>query len=96
MLILEQFSGFDWDEGNQGKNWQKHRVSDLECEEVFFNQPLIAFHDIEHSEEEERYYVLGRTDRGRRLFVVITPRGDKLRVISARDMTKRERAYYPA
>jgi uncharacterized DUF497 family protein len=62
---------------------------------IFFNQPLFVFLDTEHSEEEQRYYVLGRTDRGRRMFVVFTPRGDKIRVISAREMTKRERAFYP-
>lgn len=95
MLNLEQFTGFDWDEGNRGKNWEKHGVSDSECEQVFFNQPLYVFTDAEHSEEEQRYYVLGRTDEGRRLFVVLTPRGDRIRVISAREMTKRERAFYP-
>ena len=95
MLIFEQFICFDWDEGNRGKNWSKHRVSDVECEQVFFNQPLLVFLDEEHSEEEQRYYVLGRTDRGRCLFMVFTPRGDKIRVISAREMTNRERAFYP-
>lgn len=95
MLTLEQFTGFDWNEGNRGKNWEKHGVTDSECEQVFFNQPLFVLADTEHSEEEHRYYVLGRTDRGRRLFVVFTPRGDKIRVISAREMTKRERAFYP-
>ncbi len=84
MLFLEQFRRFDWDEGNQGKNWEKHRVSDLECEQVFFNQPLLVFSDESHSEQEQRYYVLGRTDSGRRLFVVFRPRADKIRVISAR------------
>jgi uncharacterized DUF497 family protein len=95
VLIFEQFICFDWNEGNRGKNWSKHRVSDAECEQVFFNQPLLVFLDEEHSEEEQRYYVLGRTDRGRCLFMVFTPRGDKIRVISAREMTKRERAFYP-
>ena len=95
MLTLEQFTGFDWDTGNQGKNWEKHGVTDSECEQVFFNQPLFVYADTEHSEEEQRYYVLGRTDRRRRLFVVFTPRGDKIRVISAREMTKSERAFYP-
>jgi uncharacterized DUF497 family protein len=95
MLTLEQFSGFDWDDGNQGKNWEKHGVTDSESEQVFFNQPLLVFFDTGHSEDELRYYVLGRTDRGRRLFVVFAPRGDKIRVISAREMTKRERAFYP-
>jgi uncharacterized DUF497 family protein len=95
VFTLDRFTGFDWDEGNRGKNWEKHQVSDSECEQVFFNQPLLLFPDVEHSEEEQRYYVLGRTDRGRRLFVVLTPRGDMIRIISARDMTKRERAFYP-
>jgi len=94
VLILEQFTGFDWDEGNRNKNWEEHRVSDAECEQVFFNQPLLISPDMEHSEAEERYYIFGRTDQGRRLFVVVTPRQDKLRVISARDMTKHERAWY--
>ena len=95
MPIFEQFIGFDWDEGNRGKNWDKHRVSDLECEQVFFNQPLLVFSDEKHSDEEQRYYILGRTDQGRRLFVVFTPRADRIRIISAREMTKRERVYYP-
>ena len=95
MLIFEQFIGFDWDEGNRGKNWDRHQVSDSECEQIFFNQPLLVFPDEEHSEEEQRYYVLGRTDQGRRLFVVFTPRRGKIRVISAREMTMRERAFYP-
>ena len=43
MLIFEQFTGFEWDEGNRGKNWDKHRVFDSECEQVFFNQPLLVF-----------------------------------------------------
>jgi uncharacterized DUF497 family protein len=95
VLILEKFSGFEWDEGNSRKNLEKHNVSDSECEQVFFNQPLLIFFDEEHSEIEQRYYVLGRMDKGRRLFVVFTPRKDKIRVISARDMTKKERGFYP-
>jgi hypothetical protein len=52
-LIFEQFTGFNWDEGNRGKNWDKHQVSDSECEQVFFNQPLLVFSDEKHSEEEQ-------------------------------------------
>jgi hypothetical protein len=88
---LRRCTGFEWDEGNAGKNWEKHRVSDGECEQVFFNQPLVALPDSEHSELEDRILVLGKTDSGRRLFVVCTVRGDLIRLISARDMTKRER-----
>jgi uncharacterized protein len=91
---LRGCTGFEWDDGNSGKNWEKHRVSDGECEQVFFNQPLVALPDAEHSEREHRILVLGKTDSGRRLFVVCTPRRDLIRVISAREMTKREREAY--
>jgi hypothetical protein len=94
MLHLDQFTGFEWDEGNRTKNWTKHRVSHEECEQVFFNEPLLVFFDAEHSEAEDRFYVLGKTDGGRRLFVVCTPRDRLLRVISARDMTRAERRRY--
>ncbi|MCD5397769.1 BrnT family toxin [candidate division NPL-UPA2 bacterium] len=94
MKVLSEFIGFNWDERNKDKNWVKHKVSDLECEEVFFNIPLTVFPDKTHSDTENRYYVLGRTNRGRFLFVVFTRRGDKIRVISAREMTKKERRYY--
>jgi uncharacterized protein len=96
MLVLGEFQGFQWDDGNRDKNWTKHRVTDVECEQIFFNQPLLVFADTEHSEEEQRYYVLGRTDSGRRLFLVFTPREQWIRVISAREMTKEERRRYPA
>ena len=69
----------------------KHKVSDAECEEVLFNIPLVVFPDKEHSESEKRYYALGSTDMDRLLFLVFTVRRDRMRVISARDMTKKER-----
>ena len=95
MLILGEFIGFDWDEGNRGKNWRLHDVTDVECEQIFFNQPLLTVSDEEHANGEARYLALGRTDRGRRLAVIFTSRQHTLRVISARDMTKRERTLYP-
>jgi len=91
---LSQCSGFDWDAGNSVKNWDKHQVSGAECEEVFFNKPLIAAPDEKHSGSEPRIYVLGQTDAGRRLFVVVTIRDKLIRVISARDMSKREEKEY--
>lgn len=93
---LRDCIGFDWDEGNEGKNWEKHGVSDPECEEVFFNDPMLARADPEHSAGEPRYVALGRTDAGRRLFVAFTIRRDLIRVISARDMTRKERRKYPS
>jgi len=85
---------FDWDGGNAEKNWLRHRVSQSECEQVFFNRPLVVSEDEIHSQEEARYFALGHTDRGRLLFVVYTLRGERVRVISARDMTRREQKEY--
>lgn len=87
---LKNCRGFNWDEGNATKNWEKHRVSRWESEQVFFNQPLISAPDLDHSEIENRYYLLGQTDFGRKLFVVFTIRNDLIRIISARDMSKKE------
>jgi uncharacterized DUF497 family protein len=91
---LEACTSFDWDEGNLLKNWEKHRVAPSECEQVFFNQPFTVASDDIHSTTESRLYALGRTDQGRFLFLVITIRGESIRVISARDMNKRERKVY--
>ena len=87
MLDLEAFNGFDWDEGNRNKNWQKHNVSTSECEEVFFNLPMLLEPVPDHSQMEPRYFVLGQTDTGRYLFIAFTLRSNKIRVISARDMS---------
>jgi uncharacterized DUF497 family protein len=93
---LRQCTGFDWDEGNAEKNWGKHRVSDGECEQIFFNHPLVAIQDDVHSDDEDRILVLGKTEAGRKLFLVCTIRDHLIRVISARDMTKGEREVYYA
>src|SRR4030042_6292819 len=89
MDILSSVEAFDWDEGNIKKNWERHRVSHIECEEVFFNNPLVAREDKPHSTAEDRFYVLGKTDKERLLFVVFTIRSNKIRVISARDMNRK-------
>jgi uncharacterized DUF497 family protein len=94
MIDLSYVTGFDWDENNREKNWEKHQVLAGECEEVFFNLPLLLESDPDHSQKEPRYYVLGHTIAGRRLFIAFTIRGDKIRVISARDMSKKERSIY--
>ena len=91
---LRQCTSFQWDEGNANKNWERHRVSRSESEEVFFNNPLVVTDDDVHSTTEDRYFALGRTHRGRLLFTVFTVRRQKIRVISTRDMTKKEREVY--
>jgi len=91
---LSQCTGFEWDEGNVEKNWLKHGVSQGECEEVFFNAPLLVVADEGHSAAESRFYALAQTDAGRGLFAVFTIRGALVRVISARDMSRREKKEY--
>ena len=88
--ILENCTGFEWDQDNITKNWDQHDVSTGECEQIFFNRPLIIKRDKEHSKTENRYYVLGRTNVNRMLFAVFTVRNDKIRIISARDMPDAE------
>jgi len=92
--LLSGCKGFLWDEGNLLRNWEKHKVSPAECEQLFFNQPLIVAEDEKHSSEETRFHTLGQTDARRRLFVVFTIRNDLIRVISARDMNRKERKVY--
>jgi uncharacterized DUF497 family protein len=93
--ILANCTGFEWDGGNITKNWDKHDVSAGECEQIFFNKPLFVKRDRRHSTLENRYYVLGRTNMNRLLFAVFTVRNDKIRIISARDMTESEIKRYP-
>ncbi len=92
--ILLGCTEFQWDEGNDQKNFIKHGVTQAECEEVFFNSPLLVADDDGHSESEARYYALGQTDASRLLFMVFTIRGAALRVISARDMSGKEKRRY--
>ncbi len=91
---LEGCTGFDWDDGNLDKNWQRHRVAFWEAEEVFFNEPLLIRPDRPHPTSEPRYLALGQTDGARLLFISFTVRAHLLRVISARDMTRREVSAY--
>ncbi len=91
---LDRLTGFDWDAGNRDKNWRKHGVTAGECEEIFFNLPLLVHEDPAHSTAESRWYALGQTTAGRNLFIVFTFRRDRIRVISARDMNARERSIY--
>jgi uncharacterized DUF497 family protein len=95
MTDLADITGFDWDEGNICKN-EKHSVSMAEAEQLFFNQPLLILEDPKHSHREARFHALGKSDDNRQLHITFTLRqaGDKIHVISARDMHKKERAIY--
>ena len=92
--ILETIESFDWDEGNTLKNVIRHGVTPAECEQVFFNHPILFFPDEKHSAVENRYSVLGKTSTGRRLYLCFTLRDYKARIISARDQNKKERTIY--
>ncbi len=92
---LDKIEGFEWDEGNKEKNFRKHGITNKECEEVLDNEPILISLDKAHSSDEEmRYQVLGKTDPGKKLFLSFTIRNNKIRIISARDMSKTERRIY--
>jgi len=91
---LDSCTGFEWDAGNALKNWARHQVAQEEAEDLFFNDPLVVRSDVRHSKAEKRYYALGKTNTGRRLFVAFTIRNTLIRVISVRDMNRKERDTY--
>ena len=95
MIDFARVTGFDWDRGNALKN-DKHGVTTLEAEQVFFFVPLMVTPDERHSHAEPRYRALGQTLLGRRLAIIFTLRdgGSLIRVISARGMHRKERAIY--
>ncbi len=95
MIDLSKIVGFNWDDGNARKN-EKHGVSMAEAEQVFFNAPLLMLEDAAHSKQESRLHALGKTNEGRTLHITFTLRqtGLLIRVISARDMHRKERTVY--
>ncbi len=96
MIGLAKISGFNWDAGNARKSEDKHGVSMAEAEKMFFNTPLPILEDAAHSAQEIRIHAFGKTDEGRALHITFTLRkaGTLIRVISARDMHRKERAIY--
>jgi uncharacterized protein len=96
MIDWKLITGFEWDEGNARKSAEKHDVSQAEAEQLFFNEPLLIVPDVIHSVVEIRLHALGKTDETRKLHVTFTLRhqGTKIRVISARNMSRKEREYY--
>ncbi len=91
---LNECTGFDWDESNARKNWEGHQVTQEEAEDIFFNAPLVLRSDVRHSGVEKKYYVLGHTKNDRHLFAAFNIRRKLIRVISVRDMNRREREAY--
>ena len=95
MIDLAKITGFEWDVGNARKN-DKHGVSTAEAEQAFFNDPLLLVADVKHSKRELRFHALGKSDEGRLLHITFTLRnaGASIRVISTRDMHRKERTVY--
>ncbi|ABZ95424.1 BrnT family toxin [Leptospira biflexa] len=94
LLEFSSIEGFEWDHGNIDKNWLKHKVKLGENEEIFFNEPILIAYDENHSEKERRFASLGISNDSRRLFAVLTIRNNKIRIISTRDMSKKERKFF--
>jgi uncharacterized protein len=96
MTDWHQIIGFEWDDGNARKNVEKHSVGQAEAEQIFLNEPLLIVPDHGHSKSETRLHALGRTDEGRLLHVTFTLRQSEthIRIISARDMSRKERSHY--
>ncbi len=92
-LTIRGLVGFDWDEANWEKSERKHGVAVSEAQEALLNQPLCQV-DAMHSDDEQRYVALGASNDGRRLFIAFTVRRNRVRVISARPMSRKERAIY--
>lgn len=91
---LRHATGFDWDAGNAAKIVARHNVQPGECEQAFFREPFVVSVDEQHSRAETRWRALGRTAGERRLFLVFTVRGTLIRVLHARDMSRKERILY--
>lgn len=86
---------FEWDKGNEEKNWIKHKVTAEEAEEPFFTEDYLILEDESHSSKhEERYILLGKSKQLKILFIVFTIRGEKIRIISARGADKKEVLFY--
>ena len=85
---------FIWDKGNREKNWLKHQITNSESEEIFYDDQKIILKDVVHSEDEDRYIILGSTKNYKLLFVVFTKRNNKVRIISARMADKKEKILY--
>ena len=94
--MILQANGFDWDRGNRSK-CEKHGLS-TDVIESFFTRPLAILPDTTHSQREDRFRAIGRTEKGRGVFIVFTLRheGDEIliRPISARYMHKKEMEAY--
>jgi len=85
---------FEWDPRKSRVNVTKHGVTFAEATEVFEDTLSSTVLDPDHSEDEERFVIFGKPGNQRHLVVSFTERNDRIRIISARTMTRRERVAY--
>ena len=90
MRTLSKIVEFDWDKGNLDKSYRKHGIIPKETEEVFVSEEFFVIHDIKHSQTETRFIGLGQTTTGKKLLVIFTMRQNKIRIISARRIHRKE------
>jgi len=90
MRIKRDVTTFEWDSGNLDKSYLKHGILPKETEEVFIDTESIVLPDVKHSQKEERFIIVGKSQNKLNLFVVFTVRGSKIRVISVRKMHREE------
>jgi uncharacterized DUF497 family protein len=95
VVALPEILEFEWDAGNEEKNWIRHSVRAEEAEEPFFTEERLVLEDKPHSTKQEtRYILIGKSKKGRMLFIVYTIRKEKIRIISARNADKKEVLLY--
>ena len=85
---------FDWDQWNIQKNEEKHGISMLEAQSAFYDKKILIFDDIEHSLRKSRYICYARSAYNKTLMIAFTIRNKKVRIISARKASKKERNVY--
>jgi uncharacterized protein len=85
---------FEWDQGKAARNFSKHGVTFNEAETVFDDSFYVDFYDPHHSDDEDRYLMVGESNKGRLLIVSYTEKRELIRIISARQVTKSEREAY--
>lgn len=94
MVVIKEPVEFNWDKWNIGKNKKKHGVGEQESEETFFDNKRVIYKDKFHSEKEDRFILIGQTKGKRLLYIAFTIRDEKVRIISARDINKKEVKFY--
>lgn len=85
---------FEWDPDKAATNFEKHGIDFHDAATVFGDPLAITYHDVIHSVDEDRFVTFGTTSSGRLVVIVHVDRGERTRIISARDMTRRERRQY--